>query len=45
VVDLLVEGARSGWTDQQLRGMLGRLVPEFRDEDLEVELDVEIAPA
>jgi hypothetical protein len=25
--------------------MLGRLVPEFRAEDLELELDVEIAPA
>jgi O-antigen biosynthesis protein WbqV len=45
VVDLLVEGARNGWTDEQLRGMLGRLVPEFRAEDLELELDVEIAPA
>jgi FlaA1/EpsC-like NDP-sugar epimerase len=45
VVDLVVEGARSGWTDERLRGMLGRLVPELRGEELEVELDVEIAPA
>jgi FlaA1/EpsC-like NDP-sugar epimerase len=45
VVDLLVEGARNGWTDERLRGMLGRMVPELRGEDLEVELDVEIARA
>jgi FlaA1/EpsC-like NDP-sugar epimerase len=30
VVDLLVEGARSGWADDQLRGLLVRLVPDFR---------------
>ena len=30
VVDLLVDGARHGWTDEQLRALLVRLVPEFR---------------
>ena len=30
VVDLLVDGARRGWTDEQLRTLLVRLVPEFR---------------
>ena len=30
VVDLLVDGARHGWTDEQLRALLLRLVPEFR---------------
>ena len=45
VVDLLVDGARHGWTDVQLRALLLRLVPEFRVSDLEIEVDVEIAQA
>jgi FlaA1/EpsC-like NDP-sugar epimerase len=45
MVDLLVEGARHGWTDEQLRALLVRLVPEFRVTDLELEVDVEIARA
>jgi len=30
VVDQLVEGAQAGWSDDQLRSVLVRLVPEFR---------------
>jgi FlaA1/EpsC-like NDP-sugar epimerase len=45
VVDLLVDGARHGWTDEQLRALLLRLVPEFRVTGLEIEADVEIAGA
>jgi hypothetical protein len=45
VVDLLVDGARHGWTDLQLRALLVRLVPQFRVSDLEMEVDVEIARA
>jgi FlaA1/EpsC-like NDP-sugar epimerase len=48
-VELLVDGAKSGWNDQQLRGMLQRLVPDFRVSGVEVavaaEADVEIAGA
>ena len=45
VVDLLVEGARAGWEDEQLRSLLGRLVPDFRIPSMELEADVEIAGA
>jgi FlaA1/EpsC-like NDP-sugar epimerase len=45
VVDLLVDGAQQGWTDEQLRALLLRLVPEFKAGELEIEVDVEIAPA
>jgi FlaA1/EpsC-like NDP-sugar epimerase len=45
VVDLLVDGARHGWTDEQLRALLLRLVPEYRVRDLGIEVDVEIAGA
>ena len=45
VVDLLVDGARHSWTDEQLRALLVRLVPQFRVSDLEIEVDVEIARA
>jgi FlaA1/EpsC-like NDP-sugar epimerase len=45
VVDLLVDGARHGWTDEQLKALLLRLVPEFKAGELEIEVDVEIAPA
>jgi FlaA1/EpsC-like NDP-sugar epimerase len=48
-VELLVDGAKSGWNDQQLRGMLQRLVPDFRVSGVEVavaaEADGEIAGA
>ncbi|HEX6107217.1 MAG TPA: nucleoside-diphosphate sugar epimerase/dehydratase [Gemmatimonadales bacterium] len=46
VVDLLVAGARHGWSDGQLRSLLVRLVPDFRPtaEDA-IEADVEIAGA
>jgi FlaA1/EpsC-like NDP-sugar epimerase len=46
VVDLLVDGARQGWSDEQLRGYLARLVPDFRiaAEDA-AEADVETAGA
>jgi FlaA1/EpsC-like NDP-sugar epimerase len=39
VVDLLVEGARGGWDDAQLRGLLARLVPDFRIKEIEVEVE------
>ncbi|HEU4474913.1 MAG TPA: hypothetical protein VFR72_08740, partial [Gemmatimonadales bacterium] len=45
VVDLLVDGAQHGWTDEQLRALLLRLVPQFKAGELEIEVDVEIAPA
>jgi FlaA1/EpsC-like NDP-sugar epimerase len=44
-VDLLVEGARHGWDDHQLRSMLERMVPHFRLSGAEIEADVEIAGA
>jgi FlaA1/EpsC-like NDP-sugar epimerase len=48
-VDLLVAGAMGGWDDEQLRGLLGRMVPDFRESgaeaDVEVEADAEIAGA
>jgi len=44
-VDLLVDGARHGWPDEQLRALLLRLVPQFRVSDLEIEVDVEVAQA
>jgi FlaA1/EpsC-like NDP-sugar epimerase len=44
-VDLLVDGARRGWGDEQLRSLLGRLVPDFRVGDVEYEVDVEVAGA
>ncbi|HEU5305642.1 MAG TPA: nucleoside-diphosphate sugar epimerase/dehydratase [Gemmatimonadales bacterium] len=42
IVDLLVEGARRGWSDEQLRNLLVRLVPEFRAPAVELEADAEI---
>ena len=42
VVDLLVDGARAGWPDEQLRNLLVRLVPDFRISAAEVEADVEL---
>jgi FlaA1/EpsC-like NDP-sugar epimerase len=42
VVDLLVDGARRGWSDDQLRNLLGRLVPDFRIPPAEVEPEVEL---
>jgi FlaA1/EpsC-like NDP-sugar epimerase len=46
VVDLLVDGAKQGWSDEQLRGYLVRLVPDFRmTADETAEVDVEIAGA
>jgi FlaA1/EpsC-like NDP-sugar epimerase len=45
VVDLLVEGARQGWGDGQLRSLLERMVPDFRVSGAEIEVDVEIAGA
>jgi FlaA1/EpsC-like NDP-sugar epimerase len=44
-VDLLVDGARTGRDDKQLRSLLGRLVPDFRTSTAELEADVEIAGA
>jgi FlaA1/EpsC-like NDP-sugar epimerase len=44
-VDLLVDGARTGCDDKQLRSLLGRLVPDFRTSTAELEADVEIAGA
>ena len=44
-VDLLVDGASRGWSDEQLRSLLGRLVPDFCGTDLEYEVDMEIAQA
>jgi FlaA1/EpsC-like NDP-sugar epimerase len=45
VVDQLVDGARSGWDDEQLRSLVGRLVPDFRTSSAELEAGVEIAGA
>jgi FlaA1/EpsC-like NDP-sugar epimerase len=46
VVDLLVDGAKQGWSDDQLRGYLVRLVPDFRmNADETADVDVEIAGA
>jgi FlaA1/EpsC-like NDP-sugar epimerase len=42
VVDLLVDGARRGWSDDQLRNLLGRLVPDFRMPAPEVEAEVDL---
>jgi FlaA1/EpsC-like NDP-sugar epimerase len=42
VVDLLVDGARRGWSDDQLRNLLGRLVPDFRVPAVEVEAEVDL---
>ena len=42
VVDLLVDGARRGWSDDQLRNLLGRLVPAFRVPAHEVEAEVDL---
>jgi FlaA1/EpsC-like NDP-sugar epimerase len=42
VVDLLVDGARRGWSDDQLRNLLGRLVPDFSIPAAEVEPEVEL---
>jgi FlaA1/EpsC-like NDP-sugar epimerase len=47
VVDLLTEGARNGWSDEQLRTLLLRLVPDFQEasEAAVAEVDVETAGA
>ena len=45
LVDLLVDGASGGWSDEQLRSLLGRMVPDFRVDDVEYEVDVEVAGA
>jgi FlaA1/EpsC-like NDP-sugar epimerase len=47
VVDLLTEGARNGWSDEQLRALLLRLVPDFQEasDAAPAEVDVEIAGA
>jgi FlaA1/EpsC-like NDP-sugar epimerase len=47
VVELLAEGARNGWSDQQLRTLLVRLVPDFHftTADETVEAGVETASA
>jgi FlaA1/EpsC-like NDP-sugar epimerase len=42
VVDLLVDGARRGWSDEQLRSVMGRLVPELKVTEAEVETEVEV---
>ena len=46
VVELLTEGARNGWSDEQLRTLLLRLVPDFQEgSDAAAEVDVEVAGA
>ncbi len=50
VVELLIDGARRGWPDEQLRTMLSRIVPEFQiaatdGAELSAEADAEIAGA
>jgi FlaA1/EpsC-like NDP-sugar epimerase len=45
LVGLLVDGASGGWSDEQLRSLLGRMVPDFRVDDVEYEVDVEVAGA
>jgi FlaA1/EpsC-like NDP-sugar epimerase len=44
-VGLLVDGARRGWGDEQLRSLLGRMVRDFRMDEVEYEVDVEVAGA
>jgi FlaA1/EpsC-like NDP-sugar epimerase len=44
-VDLLVDGASRGWSDEQVRSLLGQLVADFRMTDLEYEIDMEVAQA
>ena len=43
MVDLLVDGARHGWSDEQLRALLQRLVPEFGASEVDADFDVEVA--
>jgi FlaA1/EpsC-like NDP-sugar epimerase len=43
VVDLLVDGAANGWSEQQLRDLLARLVPDFGAASAEAESAVETA--
>jgi FlaA1/EpsC-like NDP-sugar epimerase len=47
VVELLVDGAKSGWNDEQLRSLLSRMVPDFRESGAGAEIGVgaEIAGA
>ena len=45
VVELLTDGARNGWSDEQLRTLLIRLVPDFQHADEPAEADAEIASA
>jgi FlaA1/EpsC-like NDP-sugar epimerase len=46
VVELLVDGAGNGWSEEQLRGLLQRLVPDFRPTSpAHAEQDVEAARA
>jgi FlaA1/EpsC-like NDP-sugar epimerase len=45
VVDLVVEGAKRGWGDEQLRALLGRMVPDFGSSEVEIEADVEAVRA
>ncbi len=46
VVERLTEGARNGWSDEQLRALLVRLVPDFQESShAAVEADAEIAGA
>ena len=45
VVDLLVDGARHGWGDEQLRSVMGHLVPELRVAEAEIEVEAEVVRA
>jgi hypothetical protein len=40
-----VDGARRGWSDAQLRSVMGRLVPHLGVAEPEVETEVEVVKA
>jgi FlaA1/EpsC-like NDP-sugar epimerase len=44
-VDLLVDGARHGWKDGQLRSVMGRLVPDLQVTEVEIETEIEVVRA
>ena len=44
-VDLLVDGARHGWKDEQLRSVMGHLVPDLQVTEVEIESEVEVVRA
>jgi FlaA1/EpsC-like NDP-sugar epimerase len=45
MVDLMVDGARRGWSDEQLRSVIGRLVPDLGAAEAEIEAEAEVVRA